>query len=69
MTMTTERFLYGAHIDAPGFLPDDDYFHLMPGRRKVVRLQPIEDAPPPFSGPVEALNLDDIVGIDVEGRG
>jgi len=69
MTMTTERFLYGAHIDAPGFLPDDDYFHLMPGRRKVVRLQPIEDAPPPFSGHVEALNLDDIVGIDVEGRG
>jgi hypothetical protein len=66
--MMTERFLYGTHIDAHGFLPDDDYFHLMPGRRKVVRLRSIGDSPPPFSGHVEALNLDDIVGIDVEGR-
>ena len=68
VTVTADRFLYGAHIDIPGFLPDDDYFHLMPGRRKVVRFQPIGDPPPPFSGHLEALNLDEIVGIDVEAR-
>jgi beta-mannosidase len=47
----SDRFLYGVHFDAPGFLPDDNWFHLVPGRRKTITGRGA------FRGTVEALNL------------
>jgi beta-mannosidase len=34
----SDRFLYGVHFDAAGFMPDDNWFHLVPGRRKTVKV-------------------------------
>jgi beta-mannosidase len=49
--LESDRFLYGVHFDAPGFMPDDNWFHLVPGRRKTITGRG------EFRGSVEALNL------------
>ena len=58
VTVRSERFLSAAHVDAKGFLPDDNYFCLMPGRARQVRLRPLSNEPIRFSAYLEALNLD-----------
>ena len=50
--MTTKRFAQHVAIDAPGFVPDDDNFHLAPGQARTVALHG-SGAP---SGTVSALN-------------
>ena len=66
VTLISDRFLYAAHFDAKGFVADDNYFHLMPGRKKIVQLKRCADAAVKFRGYVEALNLDDVVRIVVQ---
>ena len=50
------RFAQTVTIDAPGFLPDDDGFHLAPGQMRRVTLTPLGDRP--LRGTVSALNAD-----------
>src|SRR5262249_18483295 len=58
-----DHFLQSVFFDAKGFFPDDNYFHLVPGRRKVVHFTAVADRKARFRGYVEALNLRDPVGI------
>lgn len=58
VTLTTDRFLHATRLSAKGYLPDDNYFHLMPGRQKTIRFTAITDSPARFRAEVEALNLD-----------
>jgi beta-mannosidase len=62
--LESDRFLYAAHFDAAGFVADDNYFHLAPGRTKCVVLRSTAGAQK-LHGYVEALNLDDTVRIVV----
>ena len=39
LTLSAERFAQSVSIEADGFLPDDDFFHLAPGDARVVRLR------------------------------
>jgi beta-mannosidase len=64
VTLESDRFLYAVHLDTTGFLADDDYFHLMPGRKKTVTLTN-PDGASKFSGYIEAVNFDDPVRIVV----
>jgi beta-mannosidase len=61
-----ESFLYAAHVDAPGFLADDDYFHLLPGRAKTIRLTPLAANRKPEAY-LEALNLGEAVRVAIDG--
>jgi beta-mannosidase len=61
LTVRSERFLYAAHIDVQGFVADDDYFHLAPGREKTVRLR----GSGRMHGSLTALNLAEAVRIAV----
>ncbi|HXT14047.1 MAG TPA: hypothetical protein VN706_00360 [Gemmatimonadaceae bacterium] len=54
--LESDRFLYGVRFDVRGFAPDDNYFHLAPGREHRVQLRRTSDAETP-RGYVEALNL------------
>lgn len=66
VAITSERFLFAAHLDVPGFLMDDNSFCLMPGRTKIVRARPFDPtSPQPFRGFVDALNLESSVAIHV----
>ena len=59
VALRCDRFLQGVSFEAKGFLPDDNYFHLPPGRRKVVHFAPLQDPGARFRPTLEALNLKD----------
>jgi beta-mannosidase len=44
LTLRCSRFVYGLHVDAPGFVPDDDFLSLEPGRARRVSLRPAGEA-------------------------
>ena len=54
-------------FDAKGFLPDDNYFHLVPSRFRSVRLSAIGERSSKFRASVEALNLERPVAIRMKG--
>jgi beta-mannosidase len=66
LTLASERFLYAVHLDVKGFAPGDNYFHLMPGRNKTVRLTSTLATPAPLRGYVDAMNLADAVRIELK---
>jgi beta-mannosidase len=68
ITLTSDRFLHSVSIDARGFLPSDNYFHLPPGRQKCVCLTAIMDRGSKIRGHIEALNLKNPVAIRVKGN-
>lgn len=54
--------LQSVSVEMPGFAPDDNYFHLSPGRHKPVVLRPLPDHPSgalakKLKGTIGALNL------------
>jgi beta-mannosidase len=59
VTLRTQRLALGVHFDAPGYLPDDDYFHLAPGSERTVILR--SSAHHPLTGTVHAVNAHDLV--------
>jgi beta-mannosidase len=63
VTLQSDRFLYAAHFDAANFLPEDNYFHLVPSRPKTVALKSLDGSK--LRGFVEALNLDESIRIGV----
>jgi len=65
LAITSDTFLYAARIDVKGFLPDDNYFNLLPGRRKTIVCRRLPDAPASIKGYIEALNITEAVRISV----
>jgi beta-mannosidase len=63
LEITTTRFAQSVTIEAPGYLPDDDCFHLAPGQTRRVRLRKLEEKP--LRGHVTALNSDATGRIEV----
>lgn len=57
VALRCDHFLQGVALDARGFLPDDNYFHLAPGRRKLIRFAALDDPELRFRATLEALNL------------
>jgi beta-mannosidase len=57
VALRSDHFLQGVSFDVKGFLPDDNYFHLPPSRRKVVRFRALWDRNVKFRAQLEALNL------------
>jgi len=60
VTLESDRLLQGVHLAAPGFLPDDNYFHLMPHRKRTVTFRPATQASTTtlFKATVESLSMD-----------
>lgn len=56
LTLETDRVAVAVAIRTPGFLPDDNYLHLEPGRPRLVRLRRDGSGGGEFGGTVEALN-------------
>jgi beta-mannosidase len=57
LTLQSDCFLQSVSVDANGFLPDDNYFHLTPSRQKSVLLRPRGTSSGSFKCYLEALNL------------
>lgn len=58
VTLQSDRFLHDVRIDAKGYLPSDNDFHLVPARTKVVRFRSFGPTPKSFRAEIEALNLE-----------
>jgi beta-mannosidase len=56
VTLRSDRFAASVHFDVPGFVPDAEHFHLVPGVERVVRFVPVAMPAPAFDGRVTALN-------------
>jgi beta-mannosidase len=55
--IASQSFAQAVHIEAPGYVPDDQYFHMAPRSRRTVRLRPRSgNVIGPFEGTVHALN-------------
>lgn len=58
ITLQSDRFLHAVTVNAKGFLPDDNYFHLSPERPKTVSFRATAGAPPAFKALIEAMNME-----------
>jgi beta-mannosidase len=56
VSLHCDHFLHSAALSARGYLPDDNYFHLPPGRTKLVTFAALAGAAK-FRPSLEALNL------------
>lgn len=56
LTVDTRRFAHFVSIDAPGWRPDDSWFHLAPGGSRTIRLRRVDAADAPLRGTVRSLN-------------
>lgn len=66
VTIDADVLLDTVRLHADGYLPDDNYFHLAPNRKKVVTFTPRGDVAGAFHPTLEALNLDSELIISVE---
>ena len=63
--LRTDHFLEAVRFEAKGFLPDDNYFNLVPGRSKTVTFTALAGQEPRFRASMEALNLRTPVSISL----
>jgi len=56
--VTSPSFLHTVRFSAEGYLPDDNYFHLLPGRTRKLLFTPVRPAKGTFKATIEALNWD-----------
>jgi beta-mannosidase len=68
VVLQAQRLALFVHFEVPGFLPDDDYFHLAPGARRVVTLLTVaqDDAANPPCGWVHTLQGDHPVALSMQ---
>lgn len=65
VTIRSGEFLHGVSLQAPGYLPDDNYFHLAPGRERQVTFRPWGTGVNSFRAELDALNLNAPHGISL----
>jgi len=65
LELTCEKFLYALNIDMPGFIPDENYFHLMPGTSKRIKTHRYNGALSRVKGYISAINMSEDVKIKV----
>jgi beta-mannosidase len=63
LTLQASRFLHAVHFDVSDYMPDENYFHLMPDRPKHITFRPKSEQQRKFKCFVEALNLHEPVSI------
>ncbi len=56
----------GVHFEVPGHVPDDEYFHLLPGESRTVTLRRVDPGVRSWRGVVHALNGD--APVTIAGR-
>jgi len=65
LELSCEKFLYAVNIEMPGFIPDENYFHLMPGVSKSIKTYRVNGALGRVKGYISAINMREDVKIKV----
>ncbi len=66
LEVATRRFAHFVSIEVPGFVPEDSWFHLLPGARRQLTLEALGDRRVP-RGRVRALNCQSTTSIERTG--
>jgi beta-mannosidase len=66
LSLRSDTFLQAVHFDVSGFLPQDNYFHLMPETEKRILFEHDGEDSKKFRAYIEALNLDEPIKISVK---
>ncbi|MEO8052974.1 MAG: glycoside hydrolase family 2 protein, partial [Acidobacteriota bacterium] len=56
--LSSRRFAWGVRVSAPGFMPDDAYFGIEPGRKRRILLIPLQSGEAPANLSVTAFNAE-----------
>jgi beta-mannosidase len=59
--LSTDRLSQSVNLAVPGYLPDDSWFHLAPGRQKCVRLHPFGEQPERIEGEIRQLGASSVL--------
>jgi beta-mannosidase len=59
--LSTDRLAQSVSIAAPGYLPDDNWFHLAPSQQKLVRLHPFGEKPDRIEGEIRQLGSSSVI--------
>jgi beta-mannosidase len=68
VTVKSDVFLQAVSLGCKGWLPDDDYFHVVPGRPKRIVFAPAGPAAP-FRAELAALNATEVVSLRLQSPG
>ena len=63
VTVATERLAQSVSLTVPGYLPDDNWFHLAPGRQKIIRLHPFGERPERIEGEIRQLGSSGVIHV------
>lgn len=59
--LSVDRLAQSVSLSFPGHLPDDNWFHLAPGRRKVIRLPAFGQCPDRIEGEIRQLGTSTVI--------
>lgn len=62
LELSSDKFLYAVNIDIPGYFPDDNFFHMMPGVPKLIEIKKGEGTNA-AKGYISAVNMNEDVRI------
>lgn len=65
LELSCDRFLYVVNVDIPGFLPNDNYFHMMPGVDKSIKIERCDSNNKVAKGYISAINMVEDIKIKV----
>ncbi|MGV3551480.1 glycosyl hydrolase 2 galactose-binding domain-containing protein [Rhizobium sp.] len=63
IALATDRLAQSVSLTVPGYLPDDNWFHLAPGRKKIARLHPFGERPERIEGEIRQLGASSVIHI------
>ncbi len=66
VTIEVESLLYNAAIEAKGYLPDDNFFHLVPDSAKTIFMKKTDPDQSRFSCYLSALNMDEEIRVTLQ---
>jgi beta-mannosidase len=66
VTLSSDAFIQASSLTCEGYVPDDNYFHLVPGHEKRVAFLPAAGCDGRFEAILEALNLAAPVAVRIE---
>ncbi|MEJ2392814.1 MAG: glycoside hydrolase family 2 protein [Gammaproteobacteria bacterium] len=65
LELESDTLLQAVHFDIKGYIASDEYFHLIPGQRRRIKLKKYDEVVKRFRCYVESLSLDEAVSIKV----
>ncbi len=68
LELSCDKFLYAVNIDTPGFSSSDNYFHMIPGVHKLIKIERLGDCNKMAKGYISAVNMSEDVKIKVSSN-